>query len=71
MRPFAYERPGYDLHEFFADEFAAALLMPPEDVAKQLKLGRTPTQMAERYDVTISAVKAWIQRLERHPMEKQ
>lgn len=67
--PFDRERPGYDLHEFFADEFACSLLMPAEDILARRAEGMTPTQLAKRYDVPIIAVKKWLDRLATHPPE--
>lgn len=57
----------YDLHEFFADEFAGALLMPEEKVLELKRRGNSPTQMAEFFDVSVDAVKKRLSRLERHP----
>lgn len=68
--PFDYDRPGYDLHEFFADEFACALLMPVHDILARRAEGMTPTQLAARYDVPIAAVKKWLDRLDKHPPEQ-
>ena len=69
MVPFDTSRPGYDLHEFFADEFACALLMPAQDILECRANGLSHTKMAERYDVPIAAVKEWLKRLDRHPNE--
>lgn len=68
-KPFDYERIGYDLHEFFADEFACALLMPADDILARRAEGASVTELAERYDVTTGAVKAWLKRLDKHPPE--
>lgn len=67
MNPFDYDRAGYDLHEFFADEFACALLMPAEDILARRAAGASVTELAKRYGVTTGAVKAWLRRLDRHP----
>lgn len=69
MEPFDKSRPGYDIHEFFADEFACALLMPAEDILKCRKHGMTPVELSNRYDVPVGAVIAWLERLDRHPPE--
>lgn len=69
--PFDYDRPGYDLHEFFADEFACALLMPVHDILARRAEGWTPTQLAKRYDMTIIAVKKWLDRLDKHPPDRR
>lgn len=57
----------YDLHEFFADEFAGALLMPEEELDRLKREGYTPTQMAERFDVSVDAVNKRIKRLAKNP----
>lgn len=62
-------RPGYDAHEFFADEFACSLLMPPEKILGLRAEGRSAEEMAEFFDVTTGTVKAWLRRLDRHPPE--
>lgn len=60
-------RSSHPVNEFFADEFACALLMPIEDVKRQVQAGTGFEDMALRYDVPITAVKGWVERLERHP----
>lgn len=53
----------HDLHEFFADEFAGALLMPAFAV-EQLRINSfAPEKMAEYFNVTIDAVKKRIVQL--------
>lgn len=58
---------GYDLHEFFADEFAGALLMPASAVERLKSRGFTSEEMAEYFNVSVDAVKKRIARLARHP----
>lgn len=67
--PFDTSRPGYDVHEFFADEFACALLMPEAKILALREEGCSPEEMARFFDVTTSAVKAWLHRLDAHPPE--
>lgn len=52
------ERRGmdYDLHEFFADEFAGALLMPEDEFLRLMDSGATNTGLAAHFDVSLSAV---------------
>lgn len=57
----------YDLHEFFADEFAGALLMPAEELSRLQQLGYTTTQIAEHFDVSVNAVNMRIKRLAKNP----
>ena len=50
-------KPGdYDLHEFFADEFAGALLMPEEEMRHMEERGMTTGQMASKFQVSVSAL---------------
>lgn len=46
---------GYDLHEFYADEFAGALLMPEDDFMLMQQEGRSLIDMAARFGVSLSA----------------
>lgn len=69
MKPFDRDRRGYDAHEFFADEFACAALMPPKKILSLRDEGQTPEQMALFFDVPIAAVKSWLERLDTHPPE--
>lgn len=57
----------YDLHEFFADEFAGALLMPEEEITRLERQGYSPTQMATHFDVSVDAVNKRINRLAKNP----
>lgn len=59
----------YPLHEFYADEFACALLMPIEDVLICLEERRTVFEMSERWGVPVGAVIAWLRRLAQNPPE--
>lgn len=63
-------RPGYDAHEFFADEFACALLMPIEDVYWRARNGWNVLQMQKLYAVPLEALRRWLARLDRHPPEE-
>ena len=53
----------YDLHEFYADEFAGALLMPEEEFAKMQKEGKSLIDMAARFGVPLDAAGKRRQRL--------
>lgn len=56
----------YDLHEFFADEFAGALLMPAEEFLPIYQAeGEFATAM--KFGVTVSAVQKRARRLEENP----
>lgn len=55
----------YDLHEFYADEFAGALLMPEEDIKEQLGRKVNIYALAKRYGVSLSAVEKRIKRLKK------
>lgn len=57
----------YDMHEFFADEFAGALLMPAEEFARMRRLGLTYGQMAQEFQVSVQGVMKRRDRLEKHP----
>ncbi|WP_415829953.1 ImmA/IrrE family metallo-endopeptidase [Helcobacillus massiliensis] len=46
----------YDLHEFFADEFAGALLMPQSDILSMSARGLSNQHMAETFGVSRAAV---------------
>lgn len=60
--------PGsYDLHEFFADEFAGELLMPARTFGQDLLDGVPISSLALRYNVTISAAEKRRERLEKFP----
>lgn len=53
----------YDLHEFYADEFAGALLMPRQELDSILK-ERSISGAAMHFDVSLAAVKKRLERLE-------
>lgn len=53
----------YDLHEFYADEFAGNLLMPEADFRKQVSEGCSEYMMAARYGVTPAAISKRKERL--------
>jgi Zn-dependent peptidase ImmA (M78 family) len=57
------------LHEFFADEFACALLMPIEDVLVCLEERRTLPEMANRWGVEVRMIIPWLRRLATNPPE--
>ncbi len=63
-----HRQPGnYDLHEFFADEFAGELLMPAEEMLK-LREDKVPEAVvADKFGVSIPAVRKRYQRLDRSP----
>lgn len=62
-----YRGRAYDLHEFFADEFAGELLMPAFAVRALEATGSTSEQMADYFNVSVDAVKKRLVRLKRHP----
>ena len=55
----------YDLQEFFADEFAGALLMPVPEFARD-KRTMSVAQLADRYKVSTAAVEKRIERLRKN-----
>lgn len=57
----------YDLHEFFADEFAGALLMPTDELDRAQREGLTKGQMAQRFGVSVQAVDKRLSRLAEKP----
>ena len=63
-----HRQPGnYDLHEFFADEFAGELLMPAEEMLKLREEKIPEAVVADTFGVSISAVRKRYQRLDRSP----
>lgn len=59
-------RNGYDMHEFFADEFAGELLMPA--VPLLTEISRTSQyEAAAKFGVTPSAVERRMARLQKNP----
>jgi prophage protein len=61
------EKTPTNLHEFYADEFACALLMPPEEFTKLQADGETIFSIAAYFNVTIDAVQYWRNRLASNP----
>lgn len=59
------ERRGmdYDLHEFYADEFAGNLLMPEDEVKKLHARSSSIVSMARHFGVSLRAVQKRLQRL--------
>lgn len=53
----------YDLHEFYADEFAGALLMPEDDFLKMQSEGKSLVDIAAKFGVSLSAVRKRRERL--------
>lgn len=53
----------YDLGEFYADEFAGALLMPEAEIARLQKDGATLVEMAAHFAVSVAAMKQRIYRI--------
>lgn len=63
---FVEKRGGeYDLHEFYADEFAGALLMPDAEFRRQERLLGSDYLMASYFGVSPSAVQKRRERLAR------
>lgn len=58
---------GYDLHEFFADEFAGELLMPEHALLHKRFVNYSYPELAAAFDVSIDAMKMRLERLRKHP----
>lgn len=58
----------YDLHEFFADEFAGELLMPAGKLITAVKEGGTIKAAAD-FNVSVPAVERRLARLKKNPPE--
>ncbi|MEY8577252.1 ImmA/IrrE family metallo-endopeptidase [Corynebacteriaceae bacterium 6-324] len=58
----------YDLHEFFADEFAGALLMPERALIQEVQ-AQGEYGAAEHFGVSISAVRRRLNRVTQNPSE--
>ena len=58
-----------DLHEFFANEFAMALLMPGDEVQKLINEDKSEYEMAYRFGVTVPGLQSWILRLTVRPWD--
>lgn len=54
---------NYNLHEFYADEFAASLLMPRQPLTQAINEGLTLPLIAARFDVSLAAAKMRVDRL--------
>lgn len=61
----------YDLHEFYADEFAGALLMPEDVFLKMQQKGKSLVDMAAKFGVSLSAVRKRRERLEKDKPESR
>ncbi|GAB2864095.1 hypothetical protein GCM10027092_28600 [Yaniella soli] len=57
----------YDLHEFFADEFAGALLMPENEIHRLEGMGYSIAQQARHFGVSLPAVRQRHKRLTMQP----
>lgn len=57
----------YNLHEFFADEFAGALLMPENAIQRLQSMGYSLAQQARCFGVSIPAVRQRHKRLSSQP----
>lgn len=59
-----YRGTTYDLHEFYADEFAGALLMPITELDRLKGAGSNIADLARHFGVSIAAVQKRLERLE-------
>lgn len=57
----------YDLHEFFADEFAGSLLMPASEIERLRADDRSEASMAAHFGVSLKALRKRLARLEKQP----
>lgn len=57
---------NYDLHEFYADEFAGALLMPAPELLQVVR-NNGEYAAAEHFGVSVPAVRKRCERLEKNP----
>jgi Zn-dependent peptidase ImmA (M78 family) len=55
----------YDLHEFYADEFAGDLLMPADEISNLRIRGFSNVEMAAHFGVSIPALNKRLDRLQR------
>lgn len=53
----------YDLHEFYADEFAGNLLMPESEIRRLQSRGRSHIEMAAHFGVSPAALNTRLNRL--------
>lgn len=56
---------AYNLHEFYADEFAGNLLMPEKEICRLYNADKSISAMATFFGVTSSAVRKRITRLQK------
>ncbi|WP_172193495.1 ImmA/IrrE family metallo-endopeptidase [Actinomyces faecalis] len=54
----------YDLHEFYADEFAGTLLMPQEEIQRLREAGKTAVEMAAHFGVSVAAMNTRLKRID-------
>ena len=63
--------PGqYNLHEFYADEFAGSLLMPEKPFMAMVNEGRSLIEIAARFGVSLAAARKRKERLTINPPEQ-
>lgn len=55
----------YDIHEFYADEFAGNLLMPADEIERQRRDGMSNVQMAKYFGVSPAAMVTRLRRIDR------
>lgn len=53
----------YDIHEFYADEFAGNLLMPIDEVTRQVEQGASLAAMVAHFGVSLPALHTRLRRL--------
>lgn len=61
---------AYDLHEFYADEFAGALLMPEQPFLRMMDEHHGLIEIAARFGVSLAAVRKRRERLAVNPPER-
>lgn len=64
-RMYGRRENDYFPHEFFADEFAGAILMPESKVEEFRSTGKDPAIMAQLFDVPVSAMRMRLGNLQR------
>lgn len=52
-----------NVHEYFANEFAMALLMPPKELKKLLLEDKSEYEIAYSFGVSVPVLREWIRRL--------
>ncbi|KFI55462.1 ImmA/IrrE family metallo-endopeptidase [Bifidobacterium callitrichos] len=65
------EPSRYDLYEFYADEFAGALLMPEWQFLGMLDEGRSFIDIAARFGVSLDAARKRRERLKKNPPTRE